>query len=290
MWLILASIRLTILLSFLASGHTTDVESIVLSSFGNVPKLRPCPQGCLYAGVLYGGLQGNNLLTNLQCSINSCLCRTDLWSSATHFLSGCITDNEVGCDMATGDANAAISDYSVYCSAYSDQLARGAGGPVSIPAVTTIASSLEALSLSDFAPATQLRQCARQCLYAGGLFFAYQSNDLAVRLQCSANSCICRDDLWNSATSWLSVCITDVEVGCAYGTPDAAAAVSAYDGYCSDYSKRAGITAPRSQPAVSMTAATTISTITQGKGPVLDFYLHTSGFTIPSFPRPLMSY
>ncbi|OCK73958.1 hypothetical protein K432DRAFT_387097 [Lepidopterella palustris CBS 459.81] len=76
----------------------------------------------------------DGIAMSVQCSANSCLCRSDVMTSGIGSLSHCIT--ELSCDGT--DINLGITRYDAYCSAYGAEVG---GAPASIPATTTPAAT-----------------------------------------------------------------------------------------------------------------------------------------------------
>jgi hypothetical protein len=114
-----------------------------------------------------------------------------------------------------------------------------------LPNSSQVILSPEALSIS--ALVTDDRDCVRDCV-----------DELAVQVECNANSCLCRTDVVPSAMYRISSCVSWFDCG----APDIAVGTSRYNAYCAAYTAElAGV--PASVPATT-TAAGTGASFTTG--------------------------
>jgi hypothetical protein len=101
-----------LLLLFVPYISADGPGTITIDSLPAYSSQRPCVQYCLYSGQPNGAGAVNWAFgcTNP----NSCVCRADLASSASSFLTTCVN---ICCQSATIDVNNAVSIFNAYCNA-----------------------------------------------------------------------------------------------------------------------------------------------------------------------------
>lgn len=132
---------LTLLLLFVPYISADGPGTITIDSLPAYSSQRPCVQYCLYSGQPNGAGAVNWALgcTNL----NSCMCRADLASSASSFLTICVN---TWCQSAAIDVNNAVSIFNAYCNA--------ATASSTNIATTTVGSSSSGSTTSSQPPTT----------------------------------------------------------------------------------------------------------------------------------------
>lgn len=213
-----------------ASGGTVSI-----TQFPAFSTQRYCVQECIYSGRTNGAPP---LPRSLSCKLpysDSCMCRTDLASSASSLLADCISS---ACSDSPPDVTSAQSLYSAYCAS-------------SLPLV----ASIPTLSIASQEAFSSLRGCAQDCLYGGP---SDGSGALPRALQClgtpAYDGCMCRSDMASTANSFLTVCASKY---CQGNTDDIASAISAYTAYCDGAMNKAATTPANGGGSTAPTAAST---------------------------------
>jgi hypothetical protein len=148
-------ITLLILASFVSADGT-----VTLFSLPAYTSQRACAQlcfsGCIYCGI---GPWTAGLMNAVGCDLpflDSCMCRTDLFSSAEGYLSTCVSS---ACSSDSVDINSALSIYGSYCAEVNSPATNAAtttpaGGSSSITTTitATIFSTNGALTTSPISP------------------------------------------------------------------------------------------------------------------------------------------
>jgi hypothetical protein len=137
---------LLILLSILtveASIGSVDGQLLTITAFSGFADVRPCVQDCLWWNPVCCMVPAAFHLV-LACSKNSCLCRTDLGTTASSALSGCMLKM---CQSNQDDINAGISIFNAYCDAYYSTAGTptAAAAPTVTALVTTLATQTQAV-------------------------------------------------------------------------------------------------------------------------------------------------
>ncbi|OCL01288.1 hypothetical protein AOQ84DRAFT_404163 [Glonium stellatum] len=213
-----------------ASGGTVSI-----TQFPAFSTQRYCVQECIYSGRTNGAPPLPWSLSCNQPYSDSCMCRTDLASSASSMLADCINS---ACSDSPPDITSAQSLYSAYCAS-------------SLPLV----SAIPTLSIESQEAFSSLRGCVQDCIYSGP---SDGSGALPRALQCwgtpAYDGCVCRSDMVSTANSFLTICASKY---CSGNTDDIASAVSAYTAYCDGAMNKAAVTAATGGGAAASTAAST---------------------------------
>ncbi|OCL00702.1 uncharacterized protein K441DRAFT_650126 [Cenococcum geophilum 1.58] len=155
-----------------------------------------------------------------------------------------------------------------------------------IPLATT-----DTISIAQYSGLLQQRNCVYTCIVGSGLG-GHQDLQCAIGCQ-NANSCLCREDLRPTASSYLSSCIYTDFPSCS-DAPDYSAAVSIYDNYCNLTEPATVIVTPTSTSALN-TAVNDVVTVTTTGGPTVTATMTSSSSSILSpsssseFPYPAVS-
>lgn len=201
-----------------AKTTSEEVPSVSILSYEAYRRQQSCVKSCLW----HPRTQ-DDLIVLIGCSepwVNECFCNPELASKAGDFITDCVM-SRCSSPRTAPAVTSAHSAYNSYCAA----------NDFSIPTVA---------SIRQFSAFASQPYCVQQCLWNPG------SDHLLPAIGCRApgeNSCACNKDLVNTATAFLSDCVTRL---CSTdgNAPQVTAAVGVYGAYCSDAGLPVGVAIP----------------------------------------------
>lgn len=140
-----------------------------------------------------------------------------------------------------------------------------------------LATTTDTISIAQYS-GLQQRNCVYTCIAGSG---PGGHPDLQCAIGCqNANSCLCREDLRPTASSYLSSCIYTDFPSCS-DAPDYSAAVSVYDNYCGFTGPATVLVTPTPTSAWN-TAVNGVVTVTMTSGPTVTVTMTSSSSSILS--------
>jgi len=141
-----------------------------------------------------------------------------------------------------------------------------------------LATTTDTIPIAQYSGLSQQRNCVYTCI-AGSGPGGYPDLQCAIGCQ-NANSCLCREDLRPTASSYLSSCIYTDFPSCS-DAPDYSAAVSIYDNYCG-FTEPATVLVTSTPTSALNTAVNGVVTVTMTSGPTVMVTMTSSSSSILS--------